>query len=372
MKVCMVVPYDLAEQGGVKRHAFQLAQALRDLGDDVTIMGASSIPAPDPSVHVFGGIINIPSNGSDNRLAMLTPPWRIRSWLRAQAFDVVHVHEPLCPLLAPWAVLFAGDAARVGTFHAFAEHEPRVPRLLRKTSGPLVLSRCDRAIAVSAPAAAYARYVWKRDLPIIPNGIPMDAFPATPQVVRRPDEPTRLLFIGHWRDPRKGLPVLLEAMAALHARGVPVALDVVGNGPAGQVPPAQAGVTYHGAVSTEAEVAAHLRACDVMVAPATGQESFGIVLLEAMASARAIICSDIDGFRQVVGDANALRVPAGDAAALADAIAALVADPARRAAMGAGNPGRANAFAWPTLVHQVRAVYDAAIAARRRTAEAAA
>src|SRR5262249_51238682 len=158
----------------VKHHAFQLAAELRALGDDVTIMGASSRDSGDPAVQVFGGIVNIPSNGSDNRLAMLTPPWRIRDWLRDHAFDVVHVHEPLCPLLAPWAAIFAGKAARVATFHAFAEKEPIVPRFMRWWSGPLVLRHFDRAIAVSEPAARYARFVWKRELAIIPNGIRLD------------------------------------------------------------------------------------------------------------------------------------------------------------------------------------------------------
>ena len=358
MRICIVVPYDLAEQGGVKRHAFQLAAALRGLGDDVTVMGASSTPAEEPSVHVFGGIVNIRSNGSDNRLAILTPPWKIRRWLDEQAFDVIHVHEPLCPLLAPWAALFAGSATLVGTFHAFAEKEERGPKFMRWWSAPLILPRFARAIAVSEPAAAYARFVWKRELAIIPNGIAMDIFrPTSP---RPHGGKLRLLFVGHWRDGRKGLPVLLEAVSLLHDRGVPVSLDVVGSGPAGVAPPELPGVTFHGPAAGASEIATYLNECDVFVAPSLGQESFGIVLLEAMASGRAIACSDIAGYREVVSAENARIVAPGSAVALAAAIADLAQDPEERSAMAQRNVHRAEQFAWSTLVHRVRAEYQAA------------
>ena len=359
MRVCVVVPYDLAEQGGVKRHAFQLAAALRELGDDVTVMGASSTAADEPHVRVFGGIINIRSNGSDNHLAVLTPPWRIRRWLHEQAFDVIHVHEPLCPLLAPWAALFHGSAALVGTFHAYAEHEEWLPRVLRKACGPLVLPRFARAIAVSEPAANYARYVWKRELAIIPNGIATDIFRASAPTTA-PGAPVRLLFIGHWRDDRKGLPVLLAAVAALHARNIPVTLDVIGSGPSDAPPSTLPNVRFHGPISDAAVVATHLRACDVFVAPSTGQESFGIVLLEAMASGRAIVCSDIAGYRLVVDRETARLVPPGSADALAEALAALVANPAARAAMGIAGAKHAEVYAWSSVVHRVRAEYVAA------------
>ena len=371
MNICLVVPYDLTEQGGVKRHAFQLAAELRALGDTVTVMGASSQGSDDPEVVVFGGIINIRSNGSDNRLAMLTPPWRIREWLHERAFDVVHVHEPLCPLLAPWAAIFAGDSARVATFHAFAEREALGPRLLRKWSAPLVLRHFDRAIAVSTPAATYARYVWKRELAIIPNGIPLAAASGPAPQPHPPGEPLRLLFIGHWRDARKGLPVLLTAVAALRARGRAVTLDVIGSGPSGVTPPVADGVHYHGTISSEAGVAEQIRRCDVLVAPALGQESFGIVLLEAMAEGRPIVCSDIEGFRQVVGEANARLVPPGDPDALAAAIDDLAVHPEVRRQLGAANRVRVQTFAWSSLVHRVRAEYLQAIDHRAHDARAA-
>ena len=348
----------------MKRHAFQLAAALRRLGDDVTVMAASSEPQDDPDVHVFGGIVNLRSNGSDNHLALLTPPWRIQSWLETEAFDVIHVHEPLCPLLAPWAALFAGSAALVGTFHAYAEHEERLPRLLRKFSAPLIFPRYARAIAVSEPAATYARVVWHRDLAIIPNGIATELFLPIRHAPPGSTGPVRLLFVGHWRDERKGLPVLLAAFAQLRARGLPVTLDVIGSGPGGIPTPELPGVQFLGPVSSPEQIAAHLRACDVFVAPSTGQESFGIVLLEAMASARAIACSDIAGYRQVVDESVARLVPPGSAEALATALAELVAAPEERQAMGEAGLRRVAPYAWSTLVHRVRAEYEAALGVR--------
>src|SRR5262249_30081250 len=137
----------------------------------------------------------------------------------------------------------------------------------------------------------------------------------------------RLLFVGHWRDPRKGLPVLLDAWSRLDA-----ALHVVGSGP-GRHP----GVTYHGAISDEAQLAEHYRSCDLFVAPSMGRESFGIVLLEAMACGKAIVCSDIDGYRAVVPPEGAVLVKPGDAAALATAIEELLANPQKLRQMGDAN-----------------------------------
>ena len=331
-------------------------------------MGASSEPSQEPEVHVFGGIVNIRSNGSDNRLAVLTPPWRIRRWLNDRAFDVIHVHEPLCPLLAPWAAMFAGDAALVGTFHAYAEKEELTPRLMRRWSAPIILPRFDRAIAVSEPAATYARYVWNRELAIIPNGISTETFRPTPQPPHDAGEPVRLLFVGHWRDERKGLPVLLEAFARLRARGVAITLDVVGSGAKGVESPSIPGVRFHGPAAEATEIARHLASCDVFVAPSIGQESFGIVLLEAMASARAIVCSDIAGYRQVVDASNARIVAPGAIDALAAAIEQLAADPDARLGMAEANVARAQSYAWSSVVHRVRAEYQTALAQREPAA----
>src|SRR5262249_20607769 len=130
----------------------------------------------------------------------------------------------------------------------------------------------------------------------------------------------RLLFVGHWRDRRKGLSDLVGAFQRLRARGVAVTLDVVGAGPSGDKTPEIPGVTFHGPISGDGRLSQYYRACDVVVAPSLGFESFGMVLLEAMAAARPIVCTDIEGYLQVVNEENARLVRPGDVAELEHAI----------------------------------------------------
>src|SRR5207253_4521685 len=147
----------------------------------------------------------------------------------------------------------------------------------------------------------------------------------------------RLLFVGQWTDKRKGLPVLLDAFAKLRARKVDVTLDVVGLGDHRiPMPQLSHGVTFHGRVS-ETELRRRFRDCDVFVAPSTGQESFGIVLVEAMACGRPVVCSDIDGYREVASPLGARLVPPRDANALADTFQALCRDAGLRRVMGQHN-----------------------------------
>src|SRR5262249_26386388 len=144
-----------------------------------------------------------------------------------------------------------------------------------------------------------------------------------------------MLFVGSWRDRRKGLPVLLEAQQRLHARGLPVKLDVIGEGKPDADQLRIPGVTFVGTVGPESELADRYRNCDLFVAPSSGQESFGIVLIGAMAAARPIVCSNIRGYRDVVDPEGAVLVTPGDADGFAAAIESLMRDPARRHAMSA-------------------------------------
>src|SRR5262249_13966711 len=154
----------------------------------------------------------------------------------------------------------------------------------------------QRAIAVSRSAARYAKNAWRGPLAIIPNGVSNALFrPASAPSIA--DE-VRLLFVGRIGDRRKGARSLFDALPGPVARGLRVTLDVVGELGDAAPPPAVPGLRYHGAVGTE-RLAELYRACDVFVAPSTGQESFGIVLLEAMASGKHVVCSDIDGYREV-------------------------------------------------------------------------
>ncbi|MEP6864891.1 MAG: glycosyltransferase family 4 protein [Deltaproteobacteria bacterium] len=360
MRVCMVIPYDLSEEGGVKRHGVRLAEALRALGDEVDVVGPSSAPIQDPRIHAFGGVVNVASNGSENHIGMFTSPLAIRRLLRARRYDVVHVHEPLIPSLNYWAVWSAGSAARIATFHAFSEHESLRLRAVRRLWSAFAFRAYDRGIAVSPAAAAPVRGEFAKPLAIIPNGIDTSIYTATALPHRGA---LRLLFVGHWRDQRKGLPVLLDACERL--RGIDWTLDVVGDG-GGHPRHDHPNVHYHGAIASESQLASLYATCDVFVAPALGMESFGIVLLEAMAAGCAIVCSDIAGYRHAAGDVARYVTPR-DSAALATAISELAAAPSLRHKLGAEGKLRVRMFEWATIAARVRDEYLAALATRGRT-----
>jgi phosphatidylinositol alpha-mannosyltransferase len=246
----------------------------------------------------------------------------------------------------------------------YAESEGHQARAARRILANWMFHRFERGIAVSEPAAEYAGRVWTRPLEVIPNGVPTRTFHPPEDDAKAGLEGTlRLLFVGHWRDPRKGLPYLMEAHRRLRADGMRVHLDVVGAGTPGAQE--QVGVTFHGPVTSETTLAEHYRRCDLFVAPATGQESFGIVLLEAMACARPMVCSDIPGYRQVADGAGARFVAPADVQGLAGAIADLARDPESRRRMGALNRSRAQAFDWDPIVGRIREQYLAAIVERR-------
>ena len=357
LRICIVVSYDLAEEGGVKRHAVHLAQELRSHGDHVDIFGPNSNGNPlPPGAYGFRGVVSVGSNGSESHVGIFTRPWSVWRRLRDGRYDILHVMEPSVPTLAWYATWFAGPAVRVATFHAYSEAEGMRSRVARRLLVRPQLMLFDHGIAVSPAAERFARRVWSRPLALIPNGIDTKMY-TPPTTAEEHTGPLRLLFVGHFRDPRKGLPTLLEAFEQLRARGVDVVLDVVGDGAVKPAP----GVVYHGAIADERILATQYRACDLFVAPSNGMESFGIVLLEAMASGLPIVCSDIVGYRAVVPEDGAALVPPGNAMALADAIAKLAASPAQRHQMGAANRQASLEYDWAGLAARVRAEYLVAL-----------
>jgi phosphatidylinositol alpha-mannosyltransferase len=247
------------------------------------------------------------------------------------------------------------------------ERESFVLRWARKLWGAMLFPWIQRAIAVSEPAARYARAAWHRELPVIPNGVPTQIFtPPAPRgapVAGGPPAPVKLLFVGRIGDTRKGARFLFDAYAGLVARKLPVTLDVIGELGEAAPPPALAGLTYHGPVAFE-RLTEMYRACDVFVAPSTGGESFGIVLLEAMASGKPVVCSDIEGYRQVATTEGSTLVPPCDARALEAALAGVVQTPhdtLRR--HGEINRRHAETFDYDRLAERVRREYQLAIAA---------
>jgi len=324
-------------------------------------------------------VVNIPANGSDNQLGIFVRPWQVAKFFRQNKFDVIHIHEPAQPSLSYWSVWMTRKIPHVATFHAYAESESRSFTFARRMWGHTMFPFFQRAIAVSEAAARYAGMVWKRPLSVIPNGVPTGIFtPAPTKLHDAPDAPLRLLFVGRIGDVRKGARYMFDAYRMLQERGVNVTLDVAGELGQAEPPPALPGLRYHGAVSFDRLVQLY-RECDLFVAPSTGQESFGIVLLEAMSAAKPIVCSAIDGYRQVAIPEGSYLVPPSNAAALADQIAVVAKlDPSTRRRQGELNRKAALGYDWDRLADRVRDEYCAAIeeralgrAERRQAARAA-
>jgi phosphatidylinositol alpha-mannosyltransferase len=354
LRVCIVIPYDLADKaGGVKHHAVQLARALRRQGHNVTVFGPSSSPSDDGETVGIRGMVNVAANGSDNRMAVLASPAELRRFFRDGAFDVVHVHEPPIPAISYWAAWLTPGVPKMGTFHAYSESLPVGLRIMQQFGAALQYSFFDHAVAVSPPAARHAGKAWKRLLPVVPNGIALDVFtPVLRSASTTAHRARRLLAIGRLADERKGIATMIEAFRVLRASSESWVLDVVGDDPASPLLPRVPGLTYHPPLALRRLVERY-RDCDVFVAPSTGQESFGIVLLEAMATGKPIVCSDIEGYRHVADPAGAAFVPPNDPRALAATLDALIVDEPRRRAMSAFNLAYVRRFGWPSIARDV-------------------
>jgi hypothetical protein len=200
LRVCMIVGYDLSEPGGVKHHAQQLAQALRLRGDQVCVVGPSSGPVDGHDVIPFKGVWRAVSNGSDNAFGLLVAPWQVWWFFQRHKFDVIHIHEPLLPSLAYWAVWATPGTPHVATFHAFGERRSGTLRAAARVGALTLYPLIQGAVAVSSSAAAYAAGTWSRPITVIPNGVSTQVF--SPRPNPRADV-LRLLFVGRLSDERK-------------------------------------------------------------------------------------------------------------------------------------------------------------------------
>jgi phosphatidyl-myo-inositol alpha-mannosyltransferase len=373
MRVALVSPYSWTYPGGVTRHIEALAGELAAAGHDVRVFapfdrdtrltallhrGARPQRRPVPEWLVsLGGTLGWPSNGAMSNLA--PTPYAVstlRRELAAYAPDVVHVHEPVAPVVA-WDVLTSTDAPLVGTFHCYSESVP--PHLTAALIGARrKLNRLRVRIAVSEAAAWTGRRFYGGHYRIVPNGVELPA-DGVPEARRRPPgEPLRIVFVGQVVE-RKGLPVLLRAFEALRAQ-LPVELTVVGSTPDELAPLLVdgAGVTALGRVDDAARHAA-LVGSDVLVAPSLGGESFGMVLTEAFAAGRPVVASDIAGYRDVVADGvDGVLVPRGDATRLAETLRDLALDPARTAELGEAARRSAARYTWPRVAESIARAYE--------------
>ncbi len=378
MRVALLSPYSWTYPGGVTRHIEALAGELSAAGHDVRILapfdpdgrraarlhrGARPEPRPRPeNLVALGGTIGWPANGAVSNLA-LTPSAvsALRRELGRGRYDVVHVHEPVAPVIG-WDALTSARAPLVGTFHCFSE-SAGAHAGANLLGARRKLNRLRVRIAVSEAAAWTARRFYGGAYRVIPNGVAVPAEPPVPRL-RAAGAPLRIAFVGQAVE-RKGLPVLLRAFAALRDElPVEVRLALVGVTPEEVAPLVDdpAGIEALGRVSDERKRAV-LAASDVLAAPSLGGESFGMVLTEAFAAGTPVVASDIAGYRGVVSPGrDGLLVPRGDAGALASTLRDLALDARLAPALGAEAARTAGGYAWPRVAAQVAAAYEDAIA----------
>lgn len=367
MRVGIVCPYSWDIPGGVQTHVRDLAGQLIGLGHTVSVLapGDDDMPGLPPYAVVAGRAVPIPYNGSVARLQFgLVSAARVRRWLRDGAFDVVHVHEPAPPSLSLLACMIH-DGPLVATFHA-ATMRSRFLSMFDAVLQPF-LEKITGRIAVSAAARKVIVEHLGGDAVVIPNGVAIKHYQNAQPFPGFPRDGGTVGFIGRYEEPRKGMGVLVEAVEQLVPQRPQLQLLVAGRGDAedfrAALPAAVATrVQLLGQVD-EADKARLLRSVDVYCAPNTGQESFGVILLEAMAARTAIVASDIEPFRRVLGGGRAGRqFTPGDPAALASALAAVLDDAALRARLVAAGDEAVAPYDWSGIVAEVLRVYELAIA----------
>jgi phosphatidylinositol alpha-mannosyltransferase len=380
MRIALVSPYSWTLPGGVTRHVEELAGELIAQGHEVRVLSpvdpddrltrtlhrrrAEALTPPDYLIPL-GRTVGLRANGSVSNLSVFPEALsRLRRELRAGRFDVVHVHEPIAPVIG-WDACCFDDAPVVGTFHAYStKWFPNAAATL--LGARRIFNKLHARIAVSDAARWTGERYFGGHYDVIPNGVDASAAPRGPKPAA---DAFRILFVGR-DDERKGLPVLLSAFGGLREH-VPVQLQLIGASTEAVEPfvadlnGGTHDVEFHGSVDKQ-ELWERLHSADVLCAPSLGGESFGMVLIEAFAAGTPVVASDIGGYRQVVRHGrDGLLVPPGRPLELAEALRSLWLDSARRREMAAAAQARAAEFAWPRVAAAVTDVYERALASPR-------
>lgn len=364
MRVGLVCPYSFDVPGGVQYHIRDLAEQLLARGVDVSVLAPTEADAhPDWLVPV-GSAIPIPYNGSVARLSfgpIVTA--RTRRWLEEGRFDVLHIHEPNAPSISLLALaLVRSDVPVVCTFHT-AMRRSRARELTSPVVRPL-MEKISARIAVSEEARRTLVEHHGGDAVIIPNGVDTARFrEARPLPAWRgsPERPV-IAFLGRLDEPRKGLGVFMEAAPAILARHPGARFLVAGRGEAEEARAAARGlggsVEFLGAIDDRQKQSLFAGA-SAYVAPQTGGESFGIVLVEAMAAGCPVVASDLEAFTAVLEGGECGRLfPTGDAQALAGAVDDVLGDEDARRALGERGREAARRYDWSNVVERILAVYQ--------------
>ncbi len=352
VRVGLVSPYSMTIPGGVQGQVLGLARALRHAGHDAVVLGPCDGPPPEAGVIPLGRSIPTAANGSVAPIAP-DPSCQLRTIraLRDEGFDVVHLHEPLVPGPTMTAILFR-NAPLIGTFHAAGGSAAY--RYLKPGTRWLA-RRLDHRCAVSEAARDMAQEALGGEYTLLFNGIEIDRYAKGPTW---PTAGPTVFFVGR-HEPRKGLDVLLDALGSLPAD---VHVWVGGDGPeTARLQARHAGdprIEWLGRID-DAEKAARLRGADVFCAPSLRGESFGVVLLEAMAALTPVVASDLPGYRNVArAGADAVLVPPGDPARLADALRSVLADRSCAESLVTSGQQRAEEFSMETLAARYVTLYE--------------
>ncbi len=361
MRIGMVCPYSFDVPGGVQSHVLQLAEVMRAGGHYVSVLAPSSPHVKLPDYVVSGGkAVPIPYNGSVARLRFGPATHRkVKKWIAEGEFDVLHLHEPNAPSLSMLA-LQAAEGPIVATFHTSTTKSLTLSvfqGILRPYHEKIV-----GRIAVSDLARRWQMEALGSDAVEIPNGVDVPAFANAPRLEGYPRPGRSVLFLGRFDEPRKGMPVLLRALPKLVRRFADIEILVVGRGDEAALREAAGELSGHlrflGQVDDDAKAAA-MRSADVYCAPNLGGESFGIVLVEAMAAGTPVVASELDAFNRVLDQGQAGRlVPIGDAEALADALIEVLDDDALRERYIEAGSDRVARYDWSVVAGQIMRVYE--------------
>jgi phosphatidylinositol alpha-mannosyltransferase len=366
MRIGMVCPYSFDVPGGVQSHVLQLAAVMRARGHEVSVLAPSSSHVKLPDYVVSGGkAVPIPYNGSVARLRFGPATHRkVKRWLQQGDFDVLHLHEPNAPSLSMLALAVA-EGPIVATFHTSTTKSLTLSvfqGILRPFHEKIV-----GRIAVSDLARRWQMEALGSDAVEIPNGVDTSAFANAPVLEGYPRLGKTVLFLGRFDERRKGMDVLLRALPALAQRFPDVQALIVGRGDEAELceeaGPLADNLRFLGQVD-DREKASAMRSADVYCAPNTGGESFGIVLVEAMAAGTAVVASDLDAFRRVLSDGGAGRlVPVDDGDALAEALIDVLGDDALRARYVKAATEAVRRYDWSVVAQQIMRVYETVAAA---------
>ena len=367
MKIALVSPYDFAYPGGVTNHISSLGHQLIQMGHQVKIIAPASKSIPDlgDKFIPIGTPRPIPASGSIVRTTI--SPWlssRVKAVLDRENFDVIHLHEPLMPMLST-TVLRLSQTANIGTFHAC---HGRPGYNFAKPFGKLILRRwfrnLDGKIAVSKPAMEFAQEHFPGYYNIIPNGIDLDHFsPDVPPIDKFCDGKVNILFVGRL-EKRKGVNYLLKAYRQVKGEIPNCRLIIVGPGTRlrkkyeKQVRRDRLEDVVFVGYASDDELPRYYKTADIFCSPATGRESFGIILLEAMALGKPIVASNIEGYASVITHGvDGLLVPPADDEMLAQALISLTSDKSLRQQMGARGRLKAQEYSWEHIAQRVFSYY---------------